>query len=380
MSNPAKGARLYFREPSQGRKGVWIIRDGSVSNSTGFARHDLGKAEEALERYIAQKHSPDRSERHPSQILIADVLSIYAADVAPKHGRPHETAARLARLRIFWADRRLSAVNGRECRAYVKFVRKEQAARRDLEDFRAAIVHHRREGYCSEVIEIVLPKKAQPRDRWLTRSEAAALLWAAWKGGQGKRRHVARFILVGLYTGTRAGAICGAAMAPAVGRGHVDLERGVFYRRAPGSLETKKRQPPIRISGRLLAHMRRWQAKGLAKVSVVQVKRRNPKTGELEDSPVSRVSKGFRGAAKAAGLSRVTPHTLRHTAATWAMQGGADLWETAGYLGMTVQMLEERYGHHRPDHGAGVERAINSRPHPVCKPARKPPELVKPET
>ena len=39
-------------------------------------------------------------------------------------------------------------------------------------------------------------------------------------------RHVARFILVGLYTGTRSAAICGAALMPTVGRGHVDLEQG----------------------------------------------------------------------------------------------------------------------------------------------------------
>ena len=46
------------------------------------------------------------------------------------------------------------------------------------------------------------------------------------------RRPVVRFILVGLYTGTRASAISGAAPQPAEeGRGWIDLERGVFYRR-----------------------------------------------------------------------------------------------------------------------------------------------------
>jgi hypothetical protein len=42
------------------------------------------------------------------------------------------------------------------------------------------------------------------------------------------RRHVAKFILMGLYTGTRSGAICGAALHPTVDRGWIDVDRGVI--------------------------------------------------------------------------------------------------------------------------------------------------------
>jgi hypothetical protein len=31
------------------------------------------------------------------------------------------------------------------------------------------------------------------------------------------------------------------------------------------------------------------------------------------------------------------------------MQNGADLWQAAGMLGMTPEMLRDRYGHHHPD-------------------------------
>jgi hypothetical protein len=44
------------------------------------------------------------------------------------------------------------------------------------------------------------------------------------------------------------------------GRAYVDLERGIFYRLAEGQRETKKRQPPVPILPRLLAHLRRWVA------------------------------------------------------------------------------------------------------------------------
>lgn len=45
----------------------------------------------------------------------------------------------------------------------------------------------------------------------------------------------------------------------------------------------------------------------------------------------------------------MTPHTLRHTRATWLMQAGVDMWEAAGSLGMTVETLQNTYGHHHAD-------------------------------
>ena len=39
------------------------------------------------------------------------------------------------------------------------------------------------------------------------------------------------------------------------------------------------------------------------------------------------------------------------------MQAGVDIWEAAGFVGMTVEMLSQRYGHHHPAH---LERAKNS--------------------
>jgi len=166
-------------------------------------------------------------------------------------------------------------------------------------------------------------------------------------------RHVARFILLGLYTGTRHAAICSAALMPTIGRGHVDLERGVFYRRAEGAHETKKRQPPVRLPERLLAHLRRWERLGIAKRAVV----------EWNGKPVRSVRKGFAAAVRAAGLDdTVTPHVLRHTAATWAMQNGADLWQAAGFLGMTAELLQGRYGHHHPDFQREAAEAVTGSP------------------
>jgi integrase len=82
------------------------------------------------------------------------------------------------------------------------------------------------------------------------------------KTTRASRKHVARFILVGLYTGRRAAAICAAALQPMTGRAFIDLERGIFYRRPSGAAETKKQRPPVPLPRRLLAHLRRWKRRG----------------------------------------------------------------------------------------------------------------------
>ena len=78
------------------------------------------------------------------------------------------------------------------------------------------------------------------------------------------------------------------------------------------------------------------------------------------------VKTGFRSAVRIAGLStqsgKVTPHTLRHTAATWVMQRGADPWKAAGFLGMSVEVLLDTYGHHHPEFLRDAAAAITSKP------------------
>src|SRR5262249_36581449 len=138
-----------------------------------------------------------------------------------------------------------------------------------------------------------------------------------------------------------------------IGRGHVDLERGVFYRRTEGAHETKKRQPPVRLPKRLLAHLRRWERLGIAKRAGVGGKRK----------PGRSVRKRLAGAVRARGQDNtVTPHVLRHTAATWAIQNGADQWQAAGFLGMTVELLQGRYGHHHPDFQREAAEAVAGSP------------------
>ena len=130
------------------------------------------------------------------------------------------------------------------------------------------------------------------------------------------------------------------------GRPFIDLNTGMFYRRPEEAAETRKRRPTITVPDRLLAHMRRWARMGL-KYAV-----------EVNGKPVKRVQIGFRNAVADAGLGKdVTPHILRHTAATWLMLNGTDIWQAAGFSGDERQNAPKRL---RPSpsksHGTGAER------------------------
>jgi integrase len=377
MPAQRKGARLWLRPARRDKSGriigraTYLILDGGRHHPTGCFAGEAECAERKLAEYIAAKYQTPRKERELESISVADVLSIYIDDCAPKA----ETArnkfdGRMARLNEFWGAKKLSEVTAATCRAYAE-ERKQGGARRDLEDLKAAINHHAEEGYHRSIVKVTLPPPGLPRDRWLTRSEAAKLLWTCWRyrevqlrhrgPDKGKMvptkrhplRHLCRFILIALYTGTRAGAIAKAAPEQGDGRSFVDLERGLFYRLAQGQRPTKKRQPPAPIPGRLLAHMRRWHRLGIAKSHFV----------EWNGKPVSSVKTAMNTATRLAKLrGRVTPHTFRHTAATWLMQAGVSMFRAAGFLGMSVETLDRVYGHHHPDYLSDAADAIGRKP------------------
>jgi integrase len=352
-----------------------IIKDGGRHIATGCVAGPTEtkppkEAEQALSDYIAKKYQPERHRRDIGEIDCADVLSIYLADAGEAGNQFDDLNSRIGRLNEFWGGKVLAAVNSHECSEHAKHRGNRGGSRRDLETLRAAINHHANQGFHRGIVRVSLPPKGEPRDRWLTRDEAAALIWHCWRyrekqtvhSGKAKGRpvfttrrplrHVARFILIGIYTGTRAGAIATASPHREEGRSFVDLDRGIFYRRQIGKRATKKRQTPAPVPLRLLAQLRRWARLNLIAECFV----------EFNGKPVTSVKKGFRSAVRLAGLSgKVTPHTLRHTAATWLMQRAVPVWEAAGFLGMSAEVLLGTYGHHHPDFLHGAANAITSK-------------------
>lgn len=351
MPRRSKGPRLWLRPGRRDRDGkqhgaVYVILDRGRQIATGCTPAEADKAEQALSAYIAKKHERSVGQRDPSRIPVADVLSVYLDDVVPNHARPDESRRRIARIADFFGNKLLSDMNGQLCRAYAKSSSTDAMARRDLEELRAAINHHRQEGLHDRIVSVVLPERRPPRERWLDRSEVAKLLWTAWR--RPKCKQLARFILVALYTGRRSTVVCRASFRKEPGRTWVDVDRGFLWP-PERAKKTNKQNPPAPIADRLLPHLRRWRNQDHRYVV------------EWGNGSTLHIGRTMKEVAIAAGLGDdVTPHVLRHTAATWLMQTGTDMMVAGKFLGMTTRTLESTYAHFRPDHLAAARAAFTA--------------------
>ncbi len=403
MPRRSKGPRLYLRKARNDRQAdaVWVIRDGQAEVSTGCGPerlHGPDGAEQKLADYIAAKWTPPEKGRSgdPAGVLVAEALAFYARKRAPKLADPKATAVRVRTLLSWWGEKTLADVRMSTCESYVEHrtaqpLRQAKrgaalekrvtaaGARRELEDLSAAISFWAKEFPLSPRPTVTLPTKGDsPRDA-LTRSDAARLLkaslgwrWNAvdqrWdrlsKSARANRAHLRRFILIGLYTGTRPGVIPKLLWAESPVQAWVDLDDGTIYRRGKAEREHRtKRRPLVRLPDRLTAHMRRWRA--LDQTEELR-RRQDDKDFQLVSVlhhggvPIDgRIRKAFASCVRDAGLSsEITPHWMRHTCATWLMRGGCPLWDAAAFTGMTVATLEKCYGHHRPDHQSRARRTF----------------------
>lgn len=361
---------------------------GTLDPATGEYRGGVARHEELAQRVFALLE-------WWGERTLADVDSVTCGQyVASRVGTPWKTHSRLGTGK--------DGVPAR--RGYSKPTKQRVVStggpRRELEDLRAAVNLAIKDSLTRDTVSVTLPPKGQERDRWLTRSEAARLLWRAWKKREvqtissGPRKgetytmprrpawHLARFIVVALRTGTRSGSICGASFVKTPGKPWMELttettveervetrvidgatfERrvqvptikrvAIYHRKALGTQERdNKRAPTVRMPDSLVNHLWRWHHV-LGQKFVV----------EFEGRAVGSTKKSFANLVYEEGLGDdVVRHSLRHTAVTWGMQAGVPIWELAGYVGMSVEMIERRYGHHSAKHMEGAREALGRR-------------------
>ena len=347
MPQHRKPARLYFKK-SRG----WIIIDGTTQRGTGLRREQLREAEKALSEYTSQHHRIDTRKRDLAEIWCEDVIGLYTSEVAPALPSAATIGYQGDALLKFWSEKSLADVKGSTCRAYVKFRTAQKlrtregepqrfvgaaTARQELKLLGRAINHWHRESPLIAVPQVTLPQVTSKRERVLARSEVARLLWAARKM---KFNHVARFILIGVYTGTRHDAILKLRWNNSLAGGHADIEQGIIFRRGSAERETSKRRPPVAIPKRLLNHLRRWDKSHDSDRAYLV---------HHQGRPIAKMKRAWATVVEKAGLGRdVTPHVLRHTCCSWLLWEGKTIWEVAGIIGADASTIERVYGHHKP--------------------------------
>ncbi len=81
---------------------------------------------------------------------------------------------------------------------------------------------------------------------------------------------------------------------------------------------------------------------------------------EYAGKPVASLKTATRGAAKRAGLPGITPHILRHTAATWMAMAGVPMEEIGRLLGhRDVRTTWRIYAKYSPDYLRGAIAALS---------------------
>ena len=196
--------------------------------------------------------------------------------------------------------------------------RKVGTIRKALSILRAALNWAERKALIDKAPHIWLPQAPPPKDRRLSREEFERLERASWRSV-----HLLLFLRLARYTGGRAGAIL------ALTWGQVDF---VGRRISLGGSGRQKRRAVVPMHPMLA-----WTlvlAKDAAETDHVI---------EWAGKPVKSIKNAFRRAVKDAGLGKeVTPHVLRHTAASWMAEAGVPMSEIAAVLGHRDSRTTER--------------------------------------
>lgn len=341
MPRPNSGPKLV---PLKKRGGVYYIRwtENGRSRERSTGTLDLAAAQEKLANFL-REYGRRRGPRDPSQFPIIDALEGYALEHAKYTTSPERIGFAIDAIIAFWSNRYVIDVTPETCRAYQKFRGvSDGSIRRELGVLRAAINHEMKQGRLTRPVSVWMPPKPEGRDRWLMRSEAAALLNAARRDKR-CRLYLPLFILIGLYTGARKGAILELRWP------QVDLERGRIDFNPPGRKRTSKGRPVIPIPRGLMWFLRSARLRSGDMGYVIN----------RDGAPVGDIKRGFATACDKAEISDVTPHTLRHTAGTWMAQAGVPMWEIAGYLGHSHERTSELYSHHHADHLSRAREALD---------------------
>lgn len=304
----------------------WFEAGRSQRASTRTA--DRAEAEAVLAAFRLIKGTAD-----PGDLTVPQLLEWYWETHAKSLMRPDSAKLSMRYLKPFFGATLAPDLTLEMQENYVAHRREagagDESIRRDLSVLSAALnraVRYKKLAHRPPALSL---SPAPPRERWLTRKEAAALL----RQMRGKRQaHVLLFTRLALYTGARTGAILDLTWD------RVDFDAGLIDYRKPGRPQTKKRRtvaPMTRKVRRMLLHAKK-HARGRHVISWA---------GERID----RVAKACIAAADRAGIKDFSPHVLRHTFASWAVQRRVPIYMVGKALGQTVASTTERYAKLAPD-------------------------------
>ncbi|WP_290957462.1 site-specific integrase [Hyphomonas sp.] len=176
-------------------------------------------------------------------------------------------------------------------------------------------------------------RRSPPRERWLTKDEARRLIEAATAA------HVKLFLRVGFATGHRSRAILDLKWDQV----NFDTRKIDF-----GEGWGNKRRALVAINEGLLPHLKEAYDNRCCQYVI-----------EYGGHHITDVRTGIRAACKRAGIEVITPHVMRHSAATWMAESGVPIEDACTFLAMTPTTFRKVYAKHNPNHLSEAAGALN---------------------
>lgn len=362
MPKHNKGASLRWRKDRKQWEIQWYEHGRRRARGCGTA--DREGAEAQLAQFITERGAT-ASDSGPSDRLITDLLLAYYQEHGIHTADPERIRHCLIPLMEFFNAKRVSQIKDPLCRAYAaqRFRRdpttgnptdrkiSDGTIRRELTTLAAAIAHDiRMERQVGITPQVWRPPAPAAKDRWLDRGEVAALLWAARfrlqnepRKGEAPQtvgsRQLALFVLIGIYTAGRKASILRLTWD------QVDLDHRLIDFSQQGDRVTNKQKAVVKIPRRLVRFLR-YAKRRSSSAYLFPATRPNSGTPHMQD-----IKKGFKAAADRAGIDGATPHTLRHSAATWMAMNGVPMAVIAHYLGHgSITMTEKVYAKYSPSY------------------------------
>lgn len=285
------------------------------------------------DRKEAERRAPARYAEltRPAGKSIAELWTAYEIDMA---GR-----AVVGTMKHTWKAMRdrFGALDGEavtiaDCRAHVAERRKanikDGTIHTELGHLRMVLVWAERHQLIAKAPPIERPAKPEPKEAYLTKDEARALIDAA------NVPHVTLAIRLMLGTGARNEA----AMQLTWDR--VDFDRRMIQLRNPFDKTRRKGRATVPMNDGL--HDALEEAKKGALTPFVI---------EWAGKPVRSIKRGLKAAGEAIGRPDVSPHMLRHSAAVWLAEDGHSMWEIASFLGHEdIKATTRIYARFSPTH------------------------------
>lgn len=296
----------------------------------------------ALTAKEAEAEAIDVIRRETAPASGSTVADLWAAYLAERAGRPVERNMRSSGKPVLakFGALRPDQITTDHCRDYDRERRKAGimpgSVWTELGHLRTCLRWAQKARLISHAPHIERPQKPAPRERYLTRAEINKLLAAECQP------HIRVAIALMLATAGRVGAILDLTWD------RVDLERGQVNLRRD-MFGPRKGRAIVPINAMLRAALAPAREAALSDHVI-----------EWNGEPVKSIRKGFAVAVANAGLSGVTLHVLRHTAAVHMAEAGVPMEEISQYLGHSnVQITAAVYARFSPQHLSKAAEALN---------------------